>query len=289
MYSARSATFLSNLRVASKHLRSKHTVSAGLVMVRDPIVTRTPSEFETEYNKYIDFLHYNTSVPFARDFYFKKGSISEKNWMKLDSERSSEWLFDPTNSTAKSGSGKAAKSSAGKQANEEDSVAAQQEQEEAEEEEGAVEQVNLEARITDADKKNDVRSLERKLDQSLYFLVKYKQTAGVAQAGEWVFPHSALGQDEVLFKGAVRTINEVCGNNIDSWVVGRGPIGHYIHNSSADTAAKNKTFFLKAHILAGSIESASADKLVDDYTWATKDEIEKLVKPEYWQGVSSMI
>ncbi|OMJ09248.1 54S ribosomal protein L17, mitochondrial [Smittium culicis] len=252
-------------------------------MVRDPIVTRTPSEFETEYNKYIDFLHYNTSVPFARDFYFKKGSISEKSWMKLDSERSSEWLFDPASNTAP------AKSSAGKQANQQDSVTVQEEEEEGEDAEGAVEQVKLEARITEADKKNDVRSLERKLDQSLYFLVKYKQSSGVPQAGEWVFPHSALAQNEVLFKGAVRTISEVCGNNIDSWVVGRGPIGHYIHNSSADSAPKNKTFFLKAHILAGSVESASADKLVDDYTWATKDEIEKLVKPEYWQEVSNMI
>ena len=51
-----------------------------------------------------------------------------------------------------------------------------------------------------------------------------------------------------------------------------------------------KTFFMKARILAGQADlSIAQNKNIEDFRWVSKDEVEKLVAPEYWLRVKNML
>lgn len=48
--------------------------------------------------------------------------------------------------------------------------------------------------------------------------------------------------------------------------------------------------FTKARILAGQADLAIAqDKNIEDFKWMSKDEVDKLVAPEYWLRVKNML
>ncbi|PVU89056.1 hypothetical protein BB559_005253 [Furculomyces boomerangus] len=235
----------------------KDMVCGGVVIQRNPIITREVPKFELEYKNYMEWLKFKSAVPFAQEFYFKKGSISERTWMKRDMELNSVNYFDQNDggSNVESKKDKASIN----EVEEEESV-------------GMTEEVELLSRVTEADRKNDQRSLERKLDRTLYFMVKKE-----GDKYEWQFPSNVLEKDEVLFKCALRTISETCGTNIDAWIVGRGPIGHILAGKEG-SSDKLKTFFLKAHILAGGIDLKKDSYL--DYAWVNISLLAKSHRPD---------
>jgi len=143
-------------------------------------------------------------------------------------------------------------------------------------------------RESEADKKGDVRSLDRRMDRNLYLLVHGKDQAGKPA---WRFPQGGLEQGELLHEAARRDLFAECGDHMDAWVVSRNPIG--VHElpqpAAADAQAAPKTyvFFYKAHILAG--QARPDGKNVHDFAWLTKEEIESRVDKEYWQAVKDML
>lgn len=51
-----------------------------------------------------------------------------------------------------------------------------------------------------------------------------------------------------------------------------------------------KTFFMKARILAGQADlSIAQNKNIEDFKWVSKEELESLVAPEYWLKVKNML
>jgi len=107
----------------------------------------------------------------------------------------------------------------------------------------------------------------------------------------WKFPETAVAPKELLHESAARDLRELCGEAMDSWVVGRKPIGLYeIHppTQPTDLAAPPKTcvFFFKAHIMAGQVRPAAS---VTDFAWLTKKEIAKRVDQQYWDGIKDML
>lgn len=51
-----------------------------------------------------------------------------------------------------------------------------------------------------------------------------------------------------------------------------------------------KTFFMKARILAGQADlSIAQNKNIEDFRWVSKEEVEMLVAPEYWLRVKNML
>lgn len=51
-----------------------------------------------------------------------------------------------------------------------------------------------------------------------------------------------------------------------------------------------KIFFMKARILAGQADlSLAQNKNIEDFKWVSKEEVEKLVAPEYWLRVKNML
>lgn len=128
-----------------------------------------------------------------------------------------------------------------------------------------------------------------------------------------------------VLQAAQRILFASCGVNMNTFFVGNHPVGHYVEDftkapskKSSSEATKSttetskastsvplqqdlatrgsslvdgeKTFFMKARIMAGQADLAIAkEKNVEDFKWVSKDEVEKLVDPEYWIKVKNML
>ncbi|KAJ2595621.1 hypothetical protein GGF39_003759 [Coemansia sp. RSA 1721] len=234
-------------------------VRAGVLLQRDPIVLQQAGGFEATCDKYFEWLEYISAEKFPRDFFFKRGSSAESKWMELENERASQWYFDPANKPAFKPIKKAI-------FGEDTGV---------DEDSGmdVSRLIEVQPRETDADKSGDVKSLERKLDRTLYLLVKDSK-------GEWGLPAGDVTGEEVLSEAARRNLKEICGSKMNVWMVGNGPVGH---RKTADHTA----FYIKGHILAG--QAKTNDKHAADFKWATREEVEGTVSAEYWQSVKDML
>ncbi len=146
---------------------------------------REPTKFEQAYHEYNRQLSEALQQPFPKDFYFKKGSAAEKRFEE-DQSSSPQGFSAIASAAAASSSSSAAKGKGGKpkDASSTPAVATTSTSSGAD---GDAESRPL-PRTTEADAKNDVRSLERKLDQTLYLVVKQKSKG----AATWRFPAKAL-------------------------------------------------------------------------------------------------
>ncbi|KAJ2358085.1 hypothetical protein IWW50_001799 [Coemansia erecta] len=242
-------------------------VRAALVLQRDPIVVQQAAGFEAAADQYFDWLEYMSAEKFPREFFFKQGSSAEGKWEELDQVRASTWYFDSA-SKPKSPSGKKAA-----RAKAEDEEAEDDARDEVSSAGKGGQTVDVQPRETQADRENDDRSLERKLDRTLYLVVKDAQ-------GQWVFPQSAVQGEELLHETARRSLKDTCGAEMSVWTVGQGPIGH--HKSGDHTA-----FFVKGHILAG--RAVATKNKASDFKWITREEVESVVAADYWKSIKDIL
>ncbi|KAJ1893729.1 hypothetical protein LPJ66_005588 [Kickxella alabastrina] len=248
------STLTQGMRAFSTARAVSSALRAGVLLQRDPIVIQQAKGLEAASDKYFEWLEYISAERFPRDFFFKKGSSAEAKWMDLEDARASEWYFDPAS--------KPAFKSVKKVPVEDEAVVE------------PARLIEVQPRETQADISGDVRSLERKLDRTLYLLVKD------SAADQWGLPQGAIEGDELLHEAARRNLKDICGGKMNVWMVGNGPVGHCQAGDQAE-------FFLKGHILAG---QANPDaKLATDFKWATREEVEATVSAEYWQQVKDML
>ena len=85
-----------------------------------------------------------------------------------------------------------------------------------------IEPIESLSRTTEADSKNDLTSLNRALERTLFLIVKDPA------AKEWRLPRGALKEDEVLHTAADRLVGETFGGQMDVWRVGQAPVGHVV-------------------------------------------------------------
>ncbi|KAJ2771218.1 hypothetical protein IWQ57_002307 [Coemansia nantahalensis] len=244
-------------------------VRAAVILQRDPIVIQQSKGFEAAADRYFAWLEYMSAERFPREFFFKKGSTAEKKWTELEAGRAAEWHFAPAaKPTRKGDKGKAAAAAAAEEAAddaavvEDDLTSSTSEQ-----------RIEVQPRETAADAAGDVQSLERKLDRTLYLVVK-------DSSGQWCFPHGDVGGEELLHDAARRGLREACGGAMSVWTVGRGPVSHH-------RAGDHTLFFVKAHILAGQVRPAAPR--VSEYKWITKEEMESVLPGGYWASVKDAL
>ncbi|KAF9914436.1 54S ribosomal protein L17 mitochondrial [Lobosporangium transversale] len=250
-------------------------IVAGVVVSRQPLILRDLTPFEKEYFTYQKSLERDNAAPFAAEFYFKKGSVAERRWKQQEAEGAA-------GSNASSSSSEASSTSATAQSetvdiSEEDRVAAIETK------------VQFNDRVTEADRKNDIRSLERALQRTLYLIVKKPR-----DLHSWQFPQGGVHVCENLQEAANRELQEECGGNMDLWFVGRVPIGHYEYSHPKGTTSATsiplkgtKVFFMKAHIFAGQVQVDNQE--IVDFAWVTKEEMKDYVSAEYYQAVKDML
>ncbi|KGQ10293.1 54S ribosomal protein L17 [Beauveria bassiana D1-5] len=141
-------------------------------------------------------------------------------------------------------------------------------------------------RTTEADERNDVRRLDRKLDQTLYLVVKGEDG--------WGFPADVLTESENLHVAAKRVLEQAAGVNMNTWIVGRVPVAHLIDEPAfaADGAVQKKgrkTFFLRGRIMAGQADLKDNALGYTDFKWLTRDELAKELPQAYFRGVRNMM
>lgn len=175
-----------------------YDIKAGVVLSRPPQITRDLTPFEKSFFFYQKRLNERLALPFTRYFYFKRGTPADEDWKRKYKDR-----LTPSRDIGKYNA------YSPEAWNDELLVGSVESEPEHQVEmllrdaelvttassEGATtKKVDIERpapRVTEADKQNDQKSLDRLLQRTLYLLVKTKQ-------GYWKFPSSSVGLEENL-------------------------------------------------------------------------------------------
>ena len=120
-------------------------------------------------------------------------------------------------------------------------------------------------RTTEADRKNDTRSLDRKLYSKLFLVIKRK--------GKWGFPNIKIQQKEGLLQCAERAASTIFHpekREGDLYFISSAPCGY----RAGDGA---KEFFLRAQLINGGFSKEECPQPIEDYQWLTADEVGELL------------
>lgn len=142
-------------------------------------------------------------------------------------------------------------------------------------------------RITEADKANDRRSLQRALDRRLYLLL-FGNTYGAPDGKPvWHFPEKVYETEETLRKCAESALESVIGELSNTYFVGNAPFAHMVlqPTESAKDCASLKRFFFKSQVIAANKYRIGK---CDDYVWVTKDELTEYF-PDQAEFLNKMI
>lgn len=87
---------------------------------------------------------------------------------------------------------------------------------------------------------------------------------------------------------------QTAGINMNTWIIGNVPFGHHIkvpRSATAEEPAKagERTFFMKARIMAGQASLEGNLFGLEDFKWLTKDEVRKHVSDRYYRAIKNML
>ncbi|KAI9485840.1 MAG: 39S mitochondrial ribosomal protein L46-domain-containing protein [Benjaminiella poitrasii] len=239
-------------------------IQASVILTRTPQIIRDATPFEKAYFDYREKLERQESTSTPTEFYFKKGSVAERRW-KNEEEARRKAMDDPSTSLTE-----ALEQSQANWEKENENLA-------------STNKAELLDRVTKADRENDTKSLDRALQRTLYLVVKNSNDP----ANPWQFPEGPVDASEYLHEAAERTLKEQCGADMDTWFVGRQPIGIYKQSSTRGQDNSGiKTFFMKAHVYAGQVKPS---KGVSDFAWLTKDELANALSSDYYKTVKDSL
>lgn len=123
------------------------------------------------------------------------------------------------------------------------------------------------ARITDADKNNDFKSIERKLDHSLTLIVEQQ----IGKDKLFLLPQGNILTGETLYDAAQRIIKELCGERIQTTIYGKAPCGFYKYKYPKDMRTNTigaKVFFYRAILKTGQMDDKHGK-----FEWLDKTEL----------------
>lgn len=142
------------------------------------------------------------------------------------------------------------------------------------------------ARTTDADKKNDRTSLERKLDRNLVLLVREK----LGGQEVWVLPHAEWQPGETLRGTAERALATLSEDRLEAKFLGNAPCGHYKFKlpkaARSESGIGGRVFFFKALLLSGEVAPAGAPR---PHVWVCKEELAEYLTPKYLAQVQRFL
>ncbi|KAJ7074349.1 39S mitochondrial ribosomal protein L46-domain-containing protein, partial [Mycena amicta] len=243
----------------------KSSLYTAVILNRAPILTPSPTPFENSFHAYQQRIRRALHNPFSSEFYFKQGSLLEARFNAEERYRE-RVAWGPTYA-------KDDQISEERRAAEQAAIDQMAMQEQSDD--------RLMSRIHPSDAARDYHSLDRKGRRNIYLLVKRLDEGQPV----WEFPWGEAQREELLHQAAQRELLDKCGDHMDTWIVARKPIGMY-KPPIPDLGLEKITFFFKANILAGQVRPS---KSIQDFAWATKQEVEKRVDKQYWEGVKDML
>ncbi|KAG7783308.1 hypothetical protein KL910_004369 [Ogataea haglerorum] len=284
---------MSNLKWGRRHLATNvattlKNIQTGVILSRIPQVTPEVTDFEQKFYKYQDELERRLMWTFPRWFYFKKGTVAEREFSQAQKyplpARDGVW-FPKGKPEIRHGRDRRLKETIvlpkaeghGKQG---ESFATQ-----GENLDDASRPIKALPRITEADKNNDQHSLERKLSRTLYLLVR--------QNNMWKFPAFVVPDDsKPLHTVAEEGLKNLGGEKLNVWTVSRTPTallkfsnGKIVHDLPQDGI---REYLIKSHIVAGEFQLNKTDGC-EEYKWLTKEEIQQLADPAYFEKIECLL
>jgi len=224
---------------------------AGVLLSRTPIVTPRPSAFAAAYYKYMGELERRLMWTFPSFFYFKRGTLAQRKFNDLQTgpvPRHKDVYFPRGLPDVHFNRDRRFKETVKIVPDEQEKVR-QQPRETGDEQ--------------------TTTSLARKLDQTLYLLVKDK---------EWRLP--AYDVDDAvpsLHEAAEAGLRSAGGELMNLWTVSNTPAAVLKSNEVPE-------FVIKLHILHGQFQPAKGE-----FAWLTKDEIKEKVSPKYFEEVEALL
>ncbi|KAJ9614114.1 hypothetical protein H2200_002250 [Cladophialophora chaetospira] len=222
---------------ASQATQPTYAIRAGIVLSRPPLITPDPHPFETAYYLYQRRLNERLVLPFTQYFYYRRNTPAFEHWRKHRRERGGVATRDIGNYNAYTPESWNDEVLIGDETGKPERIVENLITEEGRQAEftgrGDSKFAGL-RRATEADVKGDLRSLERRLQRTLYLLVKTKGSVG--KQGDWRFPSGPVVGFEGLKEAAQRILFSSLGPNMNTFFVGNHPVGHYIARFSSPQA-----------------------------------------------------
>ncbi|KAL6947319.1 hypothetical protein ACO0QE_002202 [Hanseniaspora vineae] len=244
-------------------------IKTGLILSRTPIITKTPTKLESIYYEYQSELEKRLTWTFPHWYYFKKGTLAEKAYTKLQKKpifRVPDVFYPRGTPDLKHGRERSEKQVI---VLPEDVAETSSDQEGAES--AMLKKIVPNSRVTEADQKKDMQSLERALEEHLYLLVKNSSKKS------WEFPTFDMSNGSLLHNRAEAGLKEIGGPHIHTWTVSNTPC-KVLQDGQANT------FFIKSHILAGKFEPKDLE-----FAWVTKKEFKGKVSESYYTQMSHLL
>ncbi|XP_046739761.1 39S ribosomal protein L46, mitochondrial [Diprion similis] len=139
------------------------------------------------------------------------------------------------------------------------------------------------SRVTEADKKNDLTSLDRKLDRNLVLLVEQQ----VGEKTFWIPPQGLRKDGETLRQTAERVLKESCGETLNVKFYGNAPCGFYKYKYPQPLRQTGvigaKIFYYQAKYLKGSLTSQAK------YQWLDREELENTLPVPLKKSVTQFL
>ncbi|OAA67448.1 50S ribosomal subunit L30 [Cordyceps fumosorosea ARSEF 2679] len=283
--------------ISSQPAPGAYDIRSGLILTRPPLLTRPLHPFESAFFFYQKRLEERLASPFIPSIYYKPDTPRRLDWDLKVRERGGtaakelgeyrgrgnaatawddELLVGDALSAPETATASLLKDAQARVSDDAEVIKA----------EDLVEAPAPAPRETEADRKGDVRRLDRKLDRTLYLVVKGKDG--------WGFPADVLAESENLHVAARRVLDQAAGVNMNTWIVGRVPVAHLVDAPAlaADGAVQEKgrkTFFLRGRIMAGQADLRGNSLGYTDFKWLTREELEEELPGTYFRGVRNML
>jgi len=127
------------------------------------------------------------------------------------------------------------------------------------------------SRTTEADLKNDRRSMERKLQNSLFLVVKRNRSTH-----SWQFPQGKLLDTEDNLRASAERVLDRAVGKTKRFFISNAPIGHYCYAYPSEMQQQRKQygakiFFYRAQLIAGTVKLET--RLYTDLAWISRSEV----------------
>ncbi|ETI19440.1 hypothetical protein G647_09274 [Cladophialophora carrionii CBS 160.54] len=206
-------------------------IKAGIVLSRPPLITPDPHPFETAYYLYQRRLNERLVLPFTQYFYYRRNTPAFEHWRKHRRERGGTAARDIGAYNAYTKEAWNDEVLVGDETGRPERIVEKLIAEEGRQAEftgrGNAKYAGL-RRTTEADEKGDLRNLERRLQRTLYLLVKTKGDGNGDEKWNWKFPSGPVVGYEGLKEAAQRILFTSLGPNMNTFFVGNHPVGHSI-------------------------------------------------------------
>jgi large subunit ribosomal protein L46 len=138
----------------------------------------------------------------------------------------------------------------------------------------------FESRETEDDKSNNLKSFNRKLDDTLMLICGEK----VEKTDVFLLPQAKWVEGETLRQTAERIVSEKFGEGLKVQFYGHAPCGFYkskYKTSDKSGSIGSKVFFYRAAYKSGAIATKNAN-----IEWLNEEELKGKVRDSYYKSVS---